>query len=246
MPEGGGRPAPLLAVEGLSLSYGAHLALDGVSLEVGEGETVVILGANGAGKSSLLKAIAGLAAPRPGASILLSGSSLGGTPAHAVVERGIAAVPEGRGVFTGLTVEENLRLGALPARARDREAERRRTVLALFPRLAERRHQVVGLMSGGEQQMVAVARALMSGPRLLLLDEPSLGLAPIVVGELFEALAHVRADGTAMLLVEQNVHASLKLADRGYVLEAGRIAGSGTADALATDPAIRRAFLGGV
>lgn len=238
-------PEALLSARDLSVSYGPHRALEGVSCEVGVGEAVVVLGANGAGKSSLLKALAGMVPTGPGSAVTFEGAPLTGLPAHAVVGRGVAAVPEGRGVFTGLSVEENLSLGALPARARAGEAERREAMLTLFPRLAERRRQTVGSMSGGEQQMVAVARALMSAPRLLLLDEPSLGLAPIVVGELFEALVRVREGGTAMLIVEQNVRVSLALADRGYVLEAGRIVGSGSAEALRADPAVARAFLGG-
>lgn len=234
----------MLEIADLSLSYGKHRALHGVSLTIAEGEAVIVLGANGAGKSSLIKSIAGLVAPEPGAAIAFRGQSLIGRPAHTVVEHGIALVPEGRGVFPEMTVEENLRLGAQPRRARAGEAARRAEVFELFPKLAERRRQSVGTMSGGEQQMVAVARALMSDPEILLLDEPSLGLAPIVVGELFRALERVRATGVSMLVVEQNVRLGLEIADRGYLMEAGRITGHDTAENLAGDEAVQRAFLG--
>ncbi len=234
----------MLEVSGLSLRYGKHLALDGVGLRVGAGESVVILGANGAGKTSLLKAVAGLVAPEAGARIEFEGQPLPGCPAHAIVDLGIALVPEGRGVFGELSVEENLLLGANPARARAGEAARREQVYALFPKLAERRRQHVATMSGGEQQMVAIGRALMSKPDLLLLDEPSLGLAPIMVGELFDALAQVRDSGVALLLVEQNVKAGLALAERGYLMEAGRIVGEDSAAKLQKDKTVQRAFLG--
>jgi branched-chain amino acid transport system ATP-binding protein len=234
----------MLDVTGLSLSYGKHLALDGVDLAVGAGESVVILGANGAGKTSLLKAIAGLAAVGPGSVVAFNGKPLTTVPAHAIVDLGIALVPEGRGVFGQLSVEENLLLGANPPRARQGEAARRGEVYGLFPRLAERRHQQVATMSGGEQQMVAIGRALMSKPDLLLLDEPSLGLAPIVVQELFDVLARVRDGGVGLLIVEQNVKASLAIAARGYLMEAGRVVGQGRAEDLARDETVQRAFLG--
>jgi branched-chain amino acid transport system ATP-binding protein len=234
----------MLEIADLSLSYGQHLALDGVSLGVGRGETIVILGANGAGKSSLLKAVAGMAKPAAGSQITFNGEALTGIPAHEIVGKGIALVPEGRGIFAELTVEENLLLGANPARARSGESEHRARVFGLFPKLAERRTQRVGTMSGGEQQMVAIGRALMSAPDLLLLDEPSLGLAPIVVGELFAALRLIRETGVGLLIVEQNVKASLAIADRGYLMEAGRIVGQGPASELMNDTAVQRAFLG--
>jgi acyl-CoA reductase-like NAD-dependent aldehyde dehydrogenase/ABC-type branched-subunit amino acid transport system ATPase component len=234
----------MLEVAGLSLSYGKHLALDGIDLQVGKGETVVILGANGAGKSSLLKAVAGLAKPADGSLISLDGEALMALPAHRIVERGIALVPEGRGIFAELTVDENLSLGANPERARAGEGARRKQVYDLFPKLRERRAQRVGTMSGGEQQMVAIGRALMSAPDLLLLDEPSLGLAPIVVGELFDVLRRIGQTGVGLLVVEQNVKASLAIADRGYLMEAGRIVGRGTAGELMNDKAVQRAFLG--
>ncbi|WP_306031185.1 ABC transporter ATP-binding protein [Stappia sp. MMSF_3263] len=234
----------MLSLDEISVRYGKHLALDRVRLSVREGETVVILGANGAGKSSLLKAVAGLVRADPGGAVTFRGTSVSGLPAHRVLEAGMALVPEGRGIFADLTVEENLLLGAYARRARHGEGKMRELVLDLFPKLAERRRQIVGTMSGGEQQMVAIGRALMSAPDLLMLDEPSLGLAPVVVGELFEALARVRRTGVAILLVEQNVKASLALADRGYLMEVGRIVGEGSAAELRGDPAVQRAFLG--
>ncbi|POF28397.1 ABC transporter ATP-binding protein [Roseibium marinum] len=234
----------MLSLEALSVRYGKHIALDNVHLRVDPGETVVILGANGAGKSSLLKAISGLVTPEPGARIALDGHELAGVPPHRIPDEGIALVPEGRGIFTALTVDENLALGAYSKRARAGEARQREFIFDLFPRLAERRKQIAGTMSGGEQQMVAIARALMSNPRLLMLDEPSLGLAPVVVGELFDALGRIGASGVALLLVEQNVTISLQLAARGYLLEVGRVVGEGSAVELKEDPAVRRAFLG--
>ncbi len=236
----------MLEVRNLSVRYGKHAALHDVSLSVAEGETVVILGANGAGKSSLLRAIAGLVAPEPGGDVKLDGRSLNAVPAHLVLEAGIALVPEGRGIFADLSVIENLRLGAYAQRARAHTATNLVRVFDIFPRLRERQRQTVATMSGGEQQMVAIGRALMSSPRLLMLDEPSLGLAPILVHELFEVLAHVRGTGVSLLIVEQNVRASLAIADRGYLLEAGRIVGEGQASSLIDDPAVQRAFLGTV
>lgn len=235
----------MLEVTNLSLRYGRHLALNAVSMRIAESETVVILGANGAGKSSLLKAIAGIARAEQGSDVSLDGTSIMGTRPHLIPEVGIALVPEGRGVFGELTVEENLVLGANPRRARASEAERHALIYDLFPRLAERRRQLVRTMSGGEQQMVAIGRALMSNPRFLMLDEPSLGLAPIVVTELFSALKRVKETGVGLLLVEQNVSISLSISDRGYLMEAGRIVGENSAEALKTDPAVQEAFLGG-
>jgi branched-chain amino acid transport system ATP-binding protein len=234
----------MLEIRDLSLHYGQHLALDRVSVTVGKGETVVILGANGAGKSSLLKVAAGLVKPDAGTMINFSGEDIVRRPAHLVLESGIALVPEGRGVFGDLTVDENLALGAYARRARAHAKESRELVLSLFPKLADRRAQFVNTMSGGEQQMVAIGRALMSKPDLLMLDEPSLGLAPVVVGELFAALGRVRDSGLALLVVEQNVKMSLSIADRGYLVEAGRVVGENTAEALLNDDAVKRAFLG--
>ncbi|KKB82610.1 ABC transporter ATP-binding protein [Devosia limi DSM 17137] len=236
----------MLSAGPISLHYGKHLALDGVSIGVDANETVVVLGANGAGKSSLLKALAGLARPAPSAQLHLDGKDLLGLPAHKFLELGIALVPEGRGIFGDLTVAENLELGAYTRHARPHEQRQRALVLDLFPRLAERQAQIARTMSGGEQQMLAIGRALMSCPRLLMLDEPSLGLAPIVTGELFQALGRIRQTGIALLVVEQNVKASLAIADRGYLMDAGRIVGTGTAEALRQDPAVQRAFLGAV
>ena len=235
----------MLEVARMSVHYGKHRAVDDVSLKVGAGEIVVILGANGAGKSSLLKAVAGLQRPGANASVSLGGRELVGLPAHDVVEQGLALVPEGRGIFGELTVRENLLLGAFARRARAEEARNREHVLALFPRLAERLEQTARTMSGGEQQMVAIGRALMSAPQILLLDEPSLGLSPLLSGELFRALARIRQDGISVLLVEQNARKSLAVADRGYLIENGRIVGSGPAGELAADSAVQRAYLGG-
>jgi len=239
----------MIEVAGVSAFYGKHCALDGVSLTVTRGEIVVILGANGAGKTTLLKVIGGLVPAAPGARIFISGADLvcrdlTGTAAHRIVEAGVALVPEGRGIFGELTVRENLLLGAYPARARANEASNLNMVLGLFPPLQERLRQTVRTMSGGEQQMVAIGRALMSAPEILLLDEPSLGLSPIMCKELFQILARIRTAGLGILLVEQNAKQSLKIADRGYLIESGRIVGAGTGAALKDDPAVQRAYLG--
>jgi branched-chain amino acid transport system ATP-binding protein len=234
----------MIEVANVSAFYGKHRALDGVSLNVARGEIVVILGANGAGKSTLLKTIGGLVAAAPGARMTMAGNDIAGWPPHKIVEAGVALVPEGRGIFGELTVRENLALGAYPARARAREAANLAMVLGLFPRLRERLRQTVRTMSGGEQQMVAIGRALMTAPDILLLDEPSLGLSPIMGKELFAILARIRDAGLGILLVEQNAKQSLKIADRGYLIESGRIVGSGTGAALKEDPAVQRAYLG--
>src|SRR5215813_1276143 len=228
---------PMLEVSALSVAYGKHTALADVALRVDTREIVAILGANGAGKTTLLKAIAGLVRPRPGAQVRFNGENLVAREPFQVVEAGIALVPEGRGIFADLTVEENLQLGAFARRNRAR-------VVELFPRLQERPGQLVSTMSGGERQMVAIGRALMSAPEILLLDEPSLGLAPRVCAELFQALPRIRAAGVGILLVEQNTKQSLNIADRGYLIETGRVVGEGTAPALKTDPAVQRAYLG--
>jgi acyl-CoA reductase-like NAD-dependent aldehyde dehydrogenase/ABC-type branched-subunit amino acid transport system ATPase component len=235
----------MLEVSGLSVRYGKHLALDEVSLSVGPGEIVVMLGANGAGKSSCLKALGGMVARMPGARIALGGVDLTHLPAHEIVEAGLALVPEDRGIFADLSVHENLLLGAYLARARPHEAANLKKVLALFPRLAERLRQLARTMSGGERQMLAIGRALMSHPQVLLLDEPSLGLSPLVCKELFQALGRVRDLGVGVLLVEQNAAQSLAIGSRGYLLENGRIVGEGAAGDLQSDPAVRRAYLGG-
>lgn len=234
----------MLEVRDLTVSYGKHIALDRASLSVQKGQMVAILGANGAGKSSLLGAIGGRVTPASG-DILYRGTSLLKMPQHQRAAEGIALVPEGRGIFPALTVRENLALGALPLRARDGEAQRMAEVLQLFPKLAQRRNQIAGTMSGGEQQMVAIGRALMSNPDLLLLDEPSLGLAPIVVKEVFAALSRIRSGGPTVLIVEQNARATLELADYAYLMEVGRITDFGPAAQIKNDPAVIRAFLGG-
>ena len=235
----------MLDVQHLSVSYGKHVALDGVSLTVGRGEIVVMLGANGAGKSSCLKALGGMVPHAPGARITLGGHDISTLQPHEVVEAGLALVPEDRGIFADLTVRENLRLGAFTPRAHTLEAEHLQRVLTLFPRLAERMGQFARTMSGGERQMVAIGRALMSSPSVLLLDEPSLGLSPLVCKELFQALARIKELGVGVLLVEQNARQGLAIATRGYLLENGRIVGHGPAAQLQDDPAVRRAYLGG-
>ncbi len=235
----------MLEIVDLSVSYGKHIALSDVALRLDRGEVAVVLGANGAGKTTLLKAIGGLVTPAKDTSITFAGVDLTKLQPHEIVEAGIALVPEGRGIFAELTVRENLLLGAYATRARTGEQKMLADVLAIFPRLSERLAQAVGTMSGGEQQMVAIGRALMSAPEILLLDEPSLGLSPLLTKELFQALKRVRASGLGLLLVEQNVRASLAIADRGYIIENGRIAGEGRASALADDAAVQQAYLGG-
>lgn len=235
----------MLELKNLTVRYDKHLALDKVSLTLSKGETVVILGANGAGKTSLLKAMAGVVRPEPGSDILMDGQRITGLRADQVTNAGVALVPEGRGIVGMMSVEDNLRLGANPVRARAVEEERLELVLDIFPKLKQRLGQYVRTMSGGEQQMVAVGRAMMSNPDYLLLDEPSLGLAPIVVGDMFRALAKIAKTGVGLLIVEQNVRVSLGAADRGFLLEAGRVTGSGTAQDLLNDEAVRHAFLGG-
>jgi branched-chain amino acid transport system ATP-binding protein len=233
----------VLEIRDLEAAYGDARALSGVTLTVGAGEIVALLGPNGAGKSTLLKTVAGLLRPRAG-TIRWEGEDLGRVGAHRVVERGIALVPEGRRLFGSMTVEENLALGAFIPRARSARQANLERVYALFPVLRERRRMLVRALSGGQQQMVAVGRALMADPRLLMLDEPSLGLAPRLVRSILEALAEINGSGVAVFLVEQNVQAALTLAHRAYVLESGRIAGQGRADALLQDPHVRRAYLG--
>jgi branched-chain amino acid transport system ATP-binding protein len=233
----------LLEVKGISAAYGDVRVLHGVSLRVEDGEIVSLLGANGAGKTTTLKAISGLIGAREGA-VLFEGRPLTGLSPSRIVERGIAHVPEGRQLFTNMTVEDNLEMGAYLPRAKAARARSRAWVLELFPRLAERRRQVAGTLSGGEQQMVAIGRALMSLPRLLILDEPSLGLAPIVVRSIFDTVKRINAEGTTVLLVEQNLAQSLQLSHRGYVLETGRIVLEGSGRELLADPRTRKAFLG--
>lgn len=235
----------MLEIQRLSAWYGQHKALDEVSLNVARGEVVTVLGANGAGKSTLLKSIAGLIPVSADSHMVLNGVRLNDLSDFERVEAGIALVPEGRGIFGELTVRENLYMGAFPIRARSSEHTNLKRVLELFPRLHERLGQAVRTMSGGEQQMVAIGRALMSHPDILLLDEPSLGLSPLMVSELFKALHHVRNAGVTILMVEQNARRSLKLSDRGYLMEQGRIAGSGPSAELLHDASVQKAYLGG-
>jgi ABC-type branched-subunit amino acid transport system ATPase component len=232
----------MLEVTGLSVTYGKHEALRDVNLKVEAGRTVVILGANGAGKTTVINTIAGLIRGR--GRIAFDGHWIEQEPAHRIVECGIALVPEGRRLFGDMSVIENLRIGAYAERARSGEAERLERVLALFPKLAERRRQLARTMSGGEQQMLAIGRALMSAPKLVLLDEPSLGLSPRLTKELFDALRRLAAEGQAILLVEQAVRLSLALADSVYVLENGRIGRAMTPADLAGADALRRSYLG--
>ncbi|HLU19926.1 MAG TPA: ABC transporter ATP-binding protein [Pusillimonas sp.] len=234
----------MLEVKQLSVRYGKHLALDNVALRVEQKEIVVMLGANGAGKSSMLRALGGMLRPQAGASATLEGTDLFSLAPHHLVEHGLAVVPEGRGVFVELTVRDNLKLGALNKRARATETQNLARVIELFPRLGERLDQRVGTMSGGEQQMVAVGRAIMSAPKILLLDEPSLGLSPLMCQELFRAIERIRELGVGVLMVEQNANLSLAISDRGYLIETGRIVGEGSASQLRDDPAVQRAYLG--
>ncbi len=237
--------AALLEVDGLKVRYGALEALKGVSLRLREGEIVTVLGANGAGKSTLLRAISGLL-PAAEGGITLGGRSLARVPPYDVVQLGISHAPEGRRVFSTLTVAENLNLGAFTRRRLKREVLlARERVFGLFPVLKERRQQLAGTLSGGEQQMLAIGRALMSVPRVLLLDEPSLGLAPILVELIFDIIRQINGQGVAILLVEQNARQALACASRGYVLETGRVTAEGSSSGLLSDSRIQDAYLGG-
>jgi branched-chain amino acid transport system ATP-binding protein len=237
--------SPLLTVEDLRVSYDQVQALKGVTISLEAGEIVTVLGANGAGKSTLLSAITGLVGPTSG-SVRLQGEPLLGLPAHDVVRRGVSLAPEGRRVFATLSVDENLSLGAFTIRGERSAVERaRERVFDLFAILRRRRHQLAGTLSGGEQQMLAIGRALMTTPRLLLLDEPSLGLAPIFVGHIFDIIREINRGGTAVLLVEQNASKALAVAARAYVLETGRVTMSGPAAELRADPRVQAAYLGG-
>jgi branched-chain amino acid transport system ATP-binding protein len=236
----------MLDVTGLVSGYGRIRVLNHLSLKVAAGEIVCLIGPNGAGKTTLMRTLAGTLAPWTG-TIMLAGEPIGGRRADHVVARGLALVPEGRRIFTPLTVAENLEIGAyvrLRAGARAEARQALDEVLALFPRLAERRDQLAGTLSGGEQQMLAIGRALMSKPRLLLLDEPSMGLAPMVVSSIFRAIAALRAQGTTVLLAEQNARMALKIADRGYVIITGEIVREGAAPALLADDSIISTYLG--
>ena len=235
----------MLEVSGLEVRYGSAVALRGVDLAVRPGEVVAVVGRNGAGKTTLLRAVTGLVAPARG-QVALQGRPITGQPAHRIMRLGVAHVPQGRQVFGDQTVEDNLLLGGY-IHARDRQAVRRRIEeqYELFPRLAERRRQLAGTLSGGEQQMLAIARALMSDPALLALDEPSMGLAPIYVKQVFETILHLKRRGKTILLVEQMARAALSIADRAYVLQTGEVKRSGPARALLQDEEVLRSYLGG-
>ena len=234
----------MLKIEDLHVSYGGIRALRGISLEVPDGKIVTLIGANGAGKSTTLRTISGLVKAESG-SITYDGKELLGMPINRILEQGIAQSPEGRRVFPNLTVLENLKIGAYLRKDKDGIEKDIKWVYELFPRLEERHWQQAGTLSGGEQQMLAMGRALMSHPKLLMLDEPSMGLAPLLVEQIFDIIRQLHADGTTILLVEQNAQAALAVADRGYVLETGRIVTEGSGAALLESDAIRKAYLGG-
>ena len=233
----------ILKVDDINVYYGAIHAIKGVSFEVNEGEVVTLIGANGAGKSTILKTVAGLLSSHTG-SIQFMGKSLGGIPAHKIVPMGLALVPEGRQIFLQMTVEENLQMGAFTRPADEYDASIA-DVYQRVPRLKERQNQVAGTLSGGEQQMLAMGRALMSKPSLLMLDEPSMGLAPILVEQIFDIVRELNQHGTTILLVEQNANMALSVAHRGYVLETGKIVATGTGAELLEDEAVKKAYLGG-
>jgi len=233
----------MLELSNLDARYGAFQALFGVSMRVAAGEAVAVIGANGAGKTTLLRAISGLI-PASGGTMTMEGHDLRTMPPHRIIETGIAHVPESRRLFPRLSIEDNMRMGAYLPTARAKFAERLDYVFALFPRLKERRQQLAGTLSGGEQQMCAIARALMSGPKLVLFDEPSMGLAPVVVAQVFDLVRRIRSEGYTVLIVEQNVAQVLKVVDRAYLLEVGKIKASGGAAELAASDEIRKAYMG--
>ena len=235
---------PMLKIDDINVYYGAIHAIKGISLTVNQGEIVTLIGANGAGKSTTLRTISGLLKPKTG-SITFQGQDIAGTPAHKIVGLGISQVPEGRRIFTEMTGMENLDLGAFIRKDKDGIAADKKRVFELFPRLEERQDQVAGTLSGGEQQMLAMGRALMSRPKLLLLDEPSMGLAPLLIKEIFSIIEDINKSGTTVLLVEQNANMALSIANRAYVLETGRITLSGDAKKLAASEDVRKAYLGG-
>jgi branched-chain amino acid transport system ATP-binding protein len=233
----------LLKVSGLKVSYGGIKAVKGIDMEVREGELICLIGSNGAGKTTTMKAITGLLTTE-GGSIEYLGRDIRGQGAWDLVRQGLAMVPEGRGIFTRMTITENLLMGAYTRNDKEGIAEDVERMFAIFPRLKERKDQLAGTMSGGEQQMLAMARALMSRPKLLLLDEPSMGLSPIMVDKIFEVVREVSAQGVTILLVEQNAQRALQIADRGYVMDSGEITMTGTGQALLVDPKVREAYLG--
>ena len=235
---------PMLKIDNIDVYYGAIHALKGISLEVNEGEIVTLIGANGAGKSTTLRTISGLLKPKTG-SISFLGQNIAGVRAHEIVKKGISQVPEGRRVFAEMTVMENLDLGAFVRKDKAGIQQDLKHVFELFPRLEERKNQSAGTLSGGEQQMLAMGRALMSRPKLLLLDEPSMGLAPLLIKEIFNIIVDINKSGTTVLLVEQNANMALSIANRAYVLETGRITLSGKAQDLAASEDVRKAYLGG-
>ena len=235
--------ATILKVEDINVYYGSIHAIKGISFQVEEGEVVTLIGANGAGKSTTLNTISGLLRSKTG-SITFLDHDLGRTPPHKIVAQGLALVPEGRRIFLQMSVQENLEMGAFTQKGGDIKADLEQ-VYALFPRLKERLKQTAGTLSGGEQQMLAMGRALMSHPKLLMLDEPSMGLAPILVEQIFEIIENLHKAGTTILLVEQNAQAALSVADRGYVLETGKIVTTGTGTQLLESPEIKKAYLGG-
>jgi branched-chain amino acid transport system ATP-binding protein len=233
----------VLALTDIDAGYGGFQALFKVSMRVEPGEAIAVIGANGAGKTTLLRVISGLV-PAAGGEMTMEGASLRALPPHKIIETGIAHVPESRRLFPKLSVEQNLKMGAFIPPARARFTERLDYVYGLFPRLKERRTQLAGTMSGGEQQMCAIARALMSGPKLVLLDEPSMGLAPVIVSQVFDLVRRIRSEGYTVLIVEQNVRQVLKVVDRAYLLEVGRIKASGPAGELLASDEIRKAYMG--
>jgi branched-chain amino acid transport system ATP-binding protein len=234
---------PILEIREVHTYYGHVHALKGISLSIAPGEIVALIGANGAGKTTTLRTISGLLRPRDG-EVIINGKSIQGIPAHEIVFMGVSHAPEGRKIFSTLTVNENLNMGAYTLSDKKRIEEHRERVFTLFPRLKERRNQLAGTLSGGEQQMLAIGRALMSDPKVLLLDEPSLGLAPLLVRAIFDIVREINRSGTTILLVEQNARAALKLAHKGYVLETGSIVLSGPAATLLADERVRKAYLG--
>ena len=233
----------MLEIKNLEVYYGMIQAIKGISFEVNEGEVIALIGANGAGKTTILHTISGLIAPKKG-SITFEGQEITKIPAHKIVENGLAQVPEGRRVFPSLSVLQNLKLGAYTRKDKKEIGDTLKMIYERFPRLEERKNQPAGTLSGGEQQMLAMGRALMSKPRIILMDEPSMGLSPIFVNEIFDIIKQVSASGTTVLLVEQNAKKALSIADRGYVLETGKIVKEGKASDLLNDEAVKKAYLG--